>query len=284
MSKEVMSNFEANAIYAVLAWEPVSGTNERLNVGVLTIFEGNIQARPLIREDVLRCMYGQAGDGAFNMIQSALKVAEGVAEKFGFDSALDAVPLTALKFNSKRETRANNIYDLYRQIVLMHCSLSVLSEEPTSATEDTPTPDREVNRQWMTKVKEVIANKRPDLSIFFNREMVLAEGGSPVKFPFLNSQLAAQFGLLKANTQNQGMEDARARMWKLDLARKVNSNIQVAMILGIPHLSDVTISDKSLEKFKININDLKREAEKYEIRLKPVETTEEAADFVIAMA
>lgn len=277
-------SFEANAIYAVLAWEPVSGTNERLNVGVLTIFEGSIRTHPLIREDVLRCMYGQAGDGAFKMIQSALKIAEGVAEKFGFDSALDAVPLATLKFNTKRETRARNIYDLYRQIVLMHCSLSVLAEEPTSALEDTPTPDREVNRQWTTKVKEAITNKRPDLSVFFNREMVLVEGSSPVKFPFLNSELAAQFGLLKANTQNQGMEDARARMWKLDLARKINSSIKVAMILGIPHLNDVTISDKSLEKFKSNINDLKREAEKHEITLKPVESTEEAANFVIEMA
>lgn len=275
---------QANAAYSVLVWEPVPGSGERLSVGALLKYGSAVFARPLIREDVLRCMYGTAGEGAFQMILATLKAVEGVAKQFGFLAARDAVPLASFSLMEARETWADSEYDLLRQIVLMHFSLSVLADEPAATSDDTPTSEREVNQQWTTKVKEAIQARRPDLQACFNRELVLVEGSAPVKFPILTPRLAAQFGLLKVNAQSQGMEDARAKMWKLALAREKNADLAVAMVVGTPPLDDVTLSDRMQARFVANVEDLKREATKYDVDLQTAQSAAEAAAFVIELA
>lgn len=284
MSTVDLSLTRANAEYAVLAWEPVAGSGERLNVGALTRLGESVQARTLIREEVLRCMYGSAGEGAFQMILTTLKAAEGVAKQFGFGAACEAVPLTTFSFAEARETRADSDHDLFRQIVLMHFSLSVLAEEPATTADDSPTPEREVNQQWTTKVKEAIQARRPDLQAYFNRELVLTDGNAPVKFPILTPRLVAQFGLLKENLQSQGMEDARAKMWKLSLARERNPTLAAAMVVGLPMLDSVTLSDRVRDRFVSNIGDLTREAKKHAVDLRTAQTIADAATCVIELA
>lgn len=284
MSLVISSTIVANSSYAVLTWEPVDGTGERLNVGALVQFCGAVKARALIREDVLRCMYGASGEGAYRMISASLKAVEEVAKKFGFAAALDSLPLASCSFAGTRETWAENEHELFRQIVLMHSSLSVLAEEPSTSSDDLPTPEREVNQQWTTRVKEAIQSRRPDLAVCFNRELMLVDGGAPVKFPLLTPRLAAQFGLLKVNSQNQGMEDARAKMWKLALARERNAYLAVTMVIGTPPLNDVTLSDQVQARFAVNVADLKREATKYKVELQTANSADEAADLVIERA
>lgn len=272
------------ACYSVLAWEPVGGSGERLNVGALGQYDGTVLARPLIREEVLRCMYGSAGEGAFQMILTTLKAVEGVAKQFGFAAARESVPLASFSFTEARVTRADDEHDLLRQIVLMHFSLSVIAEEPGASADDSPTPEREVNQQWTTKIKEAIQVQRPDLQVCFNRELVLVDGSAPVKFPILTPRLVAQFGLLKENSQSQGMEDARVKMWKLSLARDRNSNLSAAMVVGMPPLDSVTLSDRVRDRFVTNIGDLTREAEKYNVGLQTAQSVAEAGAYVIELA
>lgn len=284
MNTLVSSFVKANASFSVMVWEPVAGSGERLNVGALLQYGNKVQAKPLIREEVLRCMYGSAGENAFQMILKTLKTAEDVAAKFGLTAAIDAIPLAAFSFNEKRETWADSEHDLLRQIVLMHFSLSVLSEEPAASVDDTPTPEREVNQQWTTKVKEAIQAQRPEFQAFFNCELVLVDGSAPVKFPFLSHRLVAQFALLKENSQSQGMEDVRAKMWKHSLACQKNSNLSAAMIVGMPVLESVTLSERVKDRFVTNIEDLRREADKNDISLKTAQTVVEAATCVIELA
>ena len=275
---------KANAGYSVLSWEPVHGSGERLNVGALVEFQGAITARPLVREELLRCMYGSAGDGAFQMILTTLKAVEGVGQKFGFSAARESLPLTSFCFSDVRETWAGSEPDLLRQIVLMNFSLSVLSDEPAASSDDSPTPDREVNQQWTTKVKDAIQARRPELVACFNQELVLVEGGAPVRFPILTPRLVAQFGLLKINQQNQGMEDARAKLWKLALARERKLGISASLVVGIPPLGDVTLGDRARERFISNMTELNREAEMREIDLRKAESASEAAEMIIEIA
>ncbi len=275
---------KANAGYSVLSWEPVHGSGERLNVGALIEFQGTIAARPLIREDVLRCMYGSAGDGAFQMILATLKAVEGVGRNFGFSAAREALPLASFCFSDVRETCASSEPDLFRQIVLMNFSLSILSDEPAASSDDSPTPEREVNQQWTTKVKDAIQARSPELVACFNQELVLVEGGAPVRFPILTPRLVAQFGLLKINQQNQGMEDARAKLWKLALARERKPGISAALVVGIPPLGDVTLGDRARERFISNMTELNREAKRREIDLRKAESASEAAELIIEIA
>lgn len=229
-------------------------------------------------------MFGASGEGAFQMIGTTLKAVDDVARQFGFAAAREAVPLASFSFMEVTQTWADSEHDLLRQIVLQHFSLSALADEPLASSDDTPTPEREVNQQWTTKVKEAIQARRPDLQSCFNRELVLVDGSAPVKFPVLTPRLVAQFGLLKVNGQSQGMEDARAKMWKLALAREKSIDLTAAMVIGTPRLDDVTLSDRTQARFVANVDDLKREAAKYAVDLRTAQSVAEAAEFVIELA
>ena len=274
---------QANAALSILSWEPVIGTGECLNVAVLYQFEGQIKNRLLIREDVLRCMYGQAGEGAYKMIQVALNSCTAVGQKFGLDAALASVPLSNFFLSKVRPALATDEQDLLRQIVLMNCSLSTLADEMAPSADDQPTSEQEVNKQWTTRIKEAIQVLQPDMLTYFNREAILVDHGVPVRFGVLSPKLAAHFGLLKPNQQNQGMEDARAKMWKLSLAKERNNALNVALIYGTPKDDDITLSDKQHERLAANVKELGQEAVDRGISAQRVYTVAEAANKVIEL-
>jgi hypothetical protein len=169
-----------NARYAVVGWEPVPGSSERINVAALCEYEEQFIAKSLIREEVLRCMYGEVGGGVYRMVQSVVDSLFLVGDMHGLDAAVASIPLNSFSATAPRYTWASNENDLLRQIVLMNCSLSVIADEPNATSDDLPTPEKEVNQQWTTKVKESIQLIRPDLTMFFNREAILVDGGVPV--------------------------------------------------------------------------------------------------------
>lgn len=275
---------DSNSRYSVLGWEPVQGSGERLNVAALCEYNGRYVAKPLVREDVLRCMYGAAGDGVLRMVNGILEAVTSIAKTHGWETALAAVPLANFSLTPLRATWASSESDLLRQIVLMNCSLSVIADEPAPTDDDLPTPEREVNQQWTTRVKEAIQVLRPELSMYFNLEAILVDGGVPVRFAMLTPRLAAQFGLLRPTQQNQGMEDARAKMWKLALAKERNPDLVAALVFGTPIDEDITISDKQRDRLNSNVMEARQEATSRGIDLREVHTVQDAASTVVALA
>lgn len=275
---------DSNSRYSVLGWEPVQGSGERINVAALCEYDNRYVAKPLVREDVLRCMYGAAGEGVMQMVNGILEAVTSIAKSHGLGAALVAVPLANFSLTPLRATWASSESDLLRQIVLMNCSLSVIADEPAPTADDLPTPEREVNQQWTTRVKEAVQVLRPDLSMYFNREAILVDGGVPVRFAVLTSRLAAQFGLLRPTQQNQGMEDARAKMWKLALAKERNPDLVAALVFGTPIDEDITLSDKQRDRLKSNVIELQQEAAHRAVDLREVHTVPDAANLVVALA
>ncbi len=281
---ELSAFVDNNARYSVVGWEPVPGSGERINVAALCEYDGRFIAKSLVREEVLRCMYGAAGDGVFHMVEGVIEALSAVASGHGLEAALASIPLSNFSIAEPRATWASNENDLLRQIVLMNCSLSVIADEPISTSDDLPTPEREVNQQWTTKVKEAIQVLRPDLSMYFNREAILVDGGVPVRFAVLTQRLAAQFGMLRPSQQNQGMEDARAKMWKLALAKERNPALTAALVFGTPNDDDITLSDKQRDRLKSNVGELRQEAAHRNVEVNEVHTVTAAAARVVELA
>jgi len=275
---------DCNSSYSVLSWEPVPMSGERLNVATLAVYKGKIHTQILIREEVMGCMYGSAGEGILTMIRNILSGLSDVAQEHGLDAAISSIPLTNFSISELRSTWANNSNDLLRQIVLMNCSLGVIADEPMPTADDTPISEREVNQQWAKKVKEAIQVLRPELSQYFNGSAVIVDGGRPVKFAILSPRLVVQFGLLRPAQQNPGMEDARAKLWKLSLAKERNPNLNAALIFGTPPFDDVTLSDKQREAMKSNAMEIQHEAESKQVSFVAAQTVQEAAKAVIEAA
>lgn len=274
----------ANARYSVLAWEPMGGSGERINVGAVIEFAGRVAVKSLVREDVLRCMYGTAGDNAAAMIATYSTALNTIGSERGFDAAVGAQVVSTIQSSSAREAWATDERDLLRQIVLMHCSLSSLVEYPLATAEDVAASDREVNQQWATKVKLAIQEKRPDLSLYLDQAAVLVDGGEPVKFGMLSSRLAANFGIVRPHSLNQDVETARAKMWKLALAKERYPVLNASLICGAPRKDDVTLTDRQLERLQSNLRELDIESAARSVSVRQVHTFEDAAAEAIALA
>ncbi len=229
-------------------------------------------------------MYGAAGDGVINMLERVLEALCGIGKQFGWDAVFNSIPLANFQLLPVRHTYAMNDVDLFRQIVLMHCSLSVLADEMETSANDTPVLEREANQQWATKIRDAIQVQRPDLGVYFNREAVLVDHGIPVKFGFFNPKLVAHFGMLRANTQPACMRDARAKMWELALAKTRNTQMKSALIFGTPGMDDITLSDKQRSLIIANTHELTNEAQCHNILFQEVQSTVQAVNRVIEMA
>ena len=280
----LINPFQANAVFSLLSWVPVFGSGECLNVAAIFEYQGKFGSKPLIREDVLRSMYGEAGEGVYKMICTTMDACAAVAKKHGFHAVLEALPLRNFSVSQPRKTHAPNEQDLLRQIVLMNCSLGSIADEVESTSDDQPTPEQDVHKQWTTKIREAIQVLQPDMLHYFNRQAVLVDNGLPVRFGFLTPKLAAHFGLLRAGQQNNGMEDARAKMWKLFLAKERNSSLTATLIYGTPKGDDILLSDKQQEKLAANVKELEQEAQYRGLTANRVYTVDEAVDKVIALA
>lgn len=278
------SFLDTNSRYSLLRWEPVQGSGECINVAVVCEHARKLVARTLVRDDVLRCMYGAAGDGVMRMVEGVTNALYEVACSHGLDAALTAVPLANFSLSEPRATWASDENDLLRQIVLMNCSLSVIADEALPSSDDLPTPEKEVNQQWTTKVKEAVQVLRPDLSLYFNQEAILVDDGVPVRFALLSPRLAAQFGLLRPAQQNQGMEDARAKMWKLALAKERNPGLNVALVFGTPPREEITLSDKQRDRLRSNVIEIQQEASHRNVTFREVHTVPDAAKAIVELA
>lgn len=272
-----------NSRYSVVGLEPVAGSSERLHVAAMVEYEGKITVKTLIRSEVLRCMYGTAGEGLAQMIDMTVGVLGRIGRDHGWDAAMGAVPLANFSLSEPRPTYATSESDLFRQVVLMHFSLSILADEGGSSAEEQPTPEREVNQQWTTRIRQAVQVVRPDLSLYFNREAALVEGGVPVRFGLLSPRLAAHFGLIRPAGQAQGMKDARAKMWELFLARERNDSLNAALVFGIPPLEDVTLSERQRAQIEANTHELQQEAAHKMVTLRTVQSVGDAVNAIIEL-
>jgi hypothetical protein len=182
------------------------------------------------------------------------------------------------------ETYADDRSDAIRQVISECCSLGVLPSEPEEEADTTPTEDRDVQRQWTTKIRNIIQVERPEMIRFFSGQAKIVDQGQAVKFGFLAPTLAAHFGLLKPNQQRQGMKDARSKMWELSLAKERNPSLATALILGTPRNDDILLSDRTLSQLSDNVSELRQEADYSGLALRAVHTEREAADVLIELA
>lgn len=263
-------------------WEPVSGTGERIMVGVLYEFSSNISSRRLIRDDVLDSLYGQqASASAKNLIDTALNLMQTAAQVAGIREA--SMPLMGLFPGQVRTTGANSVSELLRTAALMYSSLSNLDKLDDPDESDAPLAE-EVNKRFSTEVRDLVLVTHPQYQQYFGKSAPLIDGGQIVRFGFFSPRLAAHFSVLHPARQSSSVRDARARLWELARAKEIAQVRSAALITAVPRLDDATLGKKQRDQMQVNIEQITREADASEIRLLAVNTASQAAEKLLEAA
>ncbi|MEN9493656.1 MAG: hypothetical protein RJA63_4105, partial [Pseudomonadota bacterium] len=108
-----------------LFWEPVSGTGERIMVGVIYRHSAGWQTARILRDDVLVALYGKAAAGARTLIDSAMSVYLAAAQASDSLENL-GVSMWGLHGGDLRATAAESAAELLRIAAMQYSSLANL--------------------------------------------------------------------------------------------------------------------------------------------------------------
>jgi hypothetical protein len=272
------------AIWIPIYWEPVQGTGERLMVGVIAQYGGEWLREKIIRDDVLDALYGKNSANPKKLIIQGLDVGLELVSKLGFDRFSEfPKEIFGLYFGRQINTEAHSFNDLMRQATLLCSSLASIDSYDDLEESDSPSQE-DTNKRFVTEVREYVRERRPDLGGNFNKPGNLTNDGLPVKFGYLSAKAVLHFSVINAVRQSNGVRDARARLWELSNAQQYAHIPFAGLITGVPRSDDPTLGSKQKLALEINIKEIEKEADKWDMRFLPVHSSEEAASRVIEYA
>lgn len=268
--------------WRALYWEPVSGTGERIMVGVLHGFNNEYKAVRTIRNDVLDCLFGKAGLGLRRLIEHSLKIFE-VASDASKSVEIFSAPISGIYPGPVRVTAAQSANDLVHTACLLYSSLGNLDKLDESDDADAPQQE-EVNRRFGSEVKQEVLSTRPDLAFGFGRSATLIHAGMGVKFGFLSDKTILHFTVLHPVRQSASMRDARARIFELQRAREISGIAAAALIAAAPRDDDATLGTKQRELLRANRMEIEHEADAVDLQWFAVNNASQGAQTVINLA
>lgn len=263
-----------------LFWEPVAGTGERLMVGLVHDFGGEIGTARIIRDDVLDALYGKAADGVRRLLEHAFQMYLAAANASSLGDV--GVSMMGLHAGDLRETEVRSITELLHVAALLYSSLANMDKLDELDEADAPQQE-DVNRRFSTEVRSGVAAIRPDLSVNFGKGGRLVPGGQMVKFGYFSPTAVLHFTVLNAVRQAAGVRDARARLFELQRARDVAGIGNAALIAAVPSDDDPTLGSKQREQLKLNRAEIESEADAVKMRWFAVSTVPAAVAHVIEM-
>jgi hypothetical protein len=258
-----------------LYWEPVPGTGERLMVGVVHSFAGELRCVRTIRDDVLDCLFGKAASGLRRLIDHSLSLYQAAGTAARSVEPLNG-PLAGVFAGPVRVTEASSAAELLQTACLLYSSLGNLDKLDESEESDAPQQD-DVNRRFGSEVKIEVIKTRADLAAGFGRGGTLIKGGQKVKFGYFAPTAVLHFTVLHPVRQSASIRDARARIFELHRAREVASIERAALIAAVPRSDDATLGSRQREVLLANRNEIEAEADSMNLRWHAVTTAVEGA-------
>ena len=265
--------------WRALYWEPVSGTGERLMVGVVHAYAGELRSVRTVRDDVLDCLFGKAAPGLRRLIDHALSLYQAAGTAVRSVEPLDG-PISGVFAGPVRLTEASSVAELLQTACLLYSSLGNLDKLDDAEESDAPQQD-EVNRRFGSEVKTEVVKIRPDLATGFGRGGTLINGGQKVKFGYFSTTAVLHFTVLHPVRQSASVRDARARIFELHKAREVAQIEHAALIAAVPRSDDATLGSKQREVLLANKREIEAEADSMNLRWYAVTTATEGAERLI---
>ncbi|ENE2730153.1 TPA: hypothetical protein ACKP89_002570 [Stenotrophomonas maltophilia] len=264
-------------------WEPVTGTGERILVGVLYCFEGTAGVSRFIRDESLDGMFGAQAAGARRLIDQALSTYVAIAEQRNGNIGSTEAKYMGLVPGPLRETSAHSLNDLLRTAALLYSSMASLAKLEDLDQAETPLPE-DVNRRFSTEVKDLVLAQRPEFSEYFGRSTPLVNGGNPVKFGFASQRALLHFCVVHPLRVGASIRDARARLFELQRARELVEISEAALIGATTRNDDVTLGDKQRAAVASAREEIEAEALAARLRFYPVTSAVEGAERVLEAA
>lgn len=271
-----------SAPWRPLFWEPVTGTGEKIAIGVLYKYADQWATYRFIRDDVLDSLYGKSASGAKSLLDHALEIYRVAA------AAIDDINLIEFSVcgvlpGPARHVEINSIPELLQVAALLYSSLAQIDEFDDQEETDTPQSE-EVNKRFSTELREAVVKLRPELIEYFNKGGRLTTEGQIVKFGYFSPSLILHFSVLHPVRQPASVRDACAKLWEISHAAEIANIRHAGLITAVPRTDDPSIGSRQKQAISQNQREIESEAASADLKFYPVHNAEDGARQLISLA
>lgn len=270
--------FKLRAQWWPIYFEPLAGSGERITA--LIALQINDDSKPEIRStlraDVLRNIYGRKSSG----IQILLElVQESLKEHLSTHATLSnwSAPSTGFSTGAMRWAQGNTKSELIDQSIMMCASLGTVD-----AVSSNEADSELVSEKWTSEIR--LALPSPWTSSFNRRVNLHGESRWNIHIGFLTDRYAAQFGVLRPETNRFSQDQLILKARMMDLAQlrgdlfSYTDNREV--IVGRPSFSDSSLTTSQKRRLESRLGFLEKEADAVNIRLLHTDSPKEAAGWI----
>lgn len=259
--------------------EPVAGSGERIAIGVGFQNGKGIDFERTLTGKQLRALFGQYATniaGFINMIESEVK---------GCDSLQSfTAPFSGAYGGTLHNVYANAVDQIRRTSLEMTSAFMAMQEFEEE--------DQDDEREVITSVKEVVLSRSPGLGDYFNTSLALGRGRK-YRFNFTGQRAAVNISKLYYGSGFSNYTDrAKARILDLvhlrnhDQEHRIESTtrsgrIHYDLILFHDDFNSPRLTKRNVSTVRDSIKQLEEEADKVNVRLKPVLMVDAAADWIV---
>jgi len=295
----IMSNqfpsFEAGvrARWAPIILVPISGSYERLVIGVAVANESGFYVEMANALDRLRCLYADDAEGvAYAIDLTADHLRSDLGER-GFHAIVEPQPLlSGVEIGTCREAEGASLEAIATSWMRSLSSLYRDEERrPVAAADDAVAQAEGVSDQLPTLVMDYVRERREGFFNYFStdlregRRRRLTGRSHEVLIDFGGSRLVANFGTLRASGIARSVNLIKRRLWDLKVERDRDSQStpirQHEMIIQSPAKGDPQVTANQQAYLSDALTALEEQADQEELRLRPLSTVAEIGEHVL---
>lgn len=271
--------------------EPVVDSGERLCVAVLAADADRTKslAVPSLRR--LRCLYGDAYRTLEMAAIYSLKSLEEHVRAHGMtdESVASWVsPVDGMATGPVRHTTSRSLDYALDYYLRRYSSLAATVNTQDDEAREERSASMSGSRLERL-VREAVLEVRPAFSDRFDRKFWVKEGARPLRLAFAGEQLVANFALLYPTVLAGAVRLSKAKLWDLAQARDGaqagwfgnDRPMSFELLLQRPDEMDPMVSERGLALVGEAFEELEAEADKLELRSRPLASTADMAKFVI---
>lgn len=276
-------------LWAPIYMEPMVGSGERLCVGIVTADADRSIVYPVPTLERLVCIYGNEVEAFVLASRLALSATERHVAQYGI-SALEGWggPVEGLTFGLIRSGAGSDLEDIARTGLMLCASLvNQLSEEDEDEQVAANADGFSGRLEYL--VKNAVIARRPDLQRAFGKSFSASDLARPARIGFAGTRLVANFGLIVPGKLSSLVSTAKAKLWDLKqlksgaLSGFFNDGDGLAYELLVHRTrdDDPQFTERQIRGMKAAVLELEEEADKVDIRCRPMDSPMAIAEFVL---
>ena len=273
--------------------EPLTGSGERICIAVAAADDSSFVVVPVADLGRFSCIYGAAAAALAWSADLIVSEAQHVLARAGLGGLSElADRIEGLVLGPERRGAGTGLADLARLAIQQVSALSAVNFMPT--TEIAAVAESAEGGGWLeSKIRQQVVGRQPELRDHFRKQFRRSQSSRALRYGFVGKFIVANFATLQSKSSSQvssQVDRAKARLW--DLHQLDAGVLADSLILCAPSMSYEllvhrpivfeTRKDGSLKSaVKAAEEELEAEADKFDIRFRPLRSVEAIADYLI---